>query len=511
VRPKRGLFALSKFSLPRVFRSFEARLFLAVWLVYALHVVPGGGVNPNRYFDLTHSLVDNHTTTIDAYHENTIDKGFKDGHYYSLGVPGPSLVGIPGYLIFKVVYKIVPAKLIKPISKVQSFKQGQQSGFYQQDNTEFFLSTIWITWFSLSLLSALAAVVLFKLFLGLGVSRANSLLATAAYAFGTPVFFYSTTYFSAAFGASFVIFTLYLLLKLSTSARTAMFLLLGLAAASAVLMEYQALFLAGGVAVHVLLKWKLKTSWSFFAGAAIPCSILLVYNTVAFGGPFHSAYEFVVGPNAQFHNVGALGFTIPRPARLFGLTFSTHRGLFIYSPILLLSFVGFASALRQRKQPAYGVVWLSILAAIGCWLWIASFQAWDGSVAFGPRLLVSILPFMAIGVALSLAKVPRMISIPLIVLSVATNWLGAQSGFSENIWEPWQKFCTSGFTLPALSALTSHSRGDNPLTSFVANRMWLIAAIYGALIVGCFMLIVGSTLRSRTRLITEEGLSESHI
>ena len=487
---------MSKFSLLRAFGSFEARLFLAIWLVYALHVVPGGGAGANRYFDLTHSLVNEHTVTIDAYHENTIDKGFKDGHYYSVGLPGPSLLGVPAYLVFKVVYRVLPERLLKPLANVQSYKQGNQGGFYQKDNTEFFLSTIWIAWFSLSVISALAAVYLFKLFLGLGVSRSNSLLATAAYAFGTPAFFYSTTNFNAVYGASFVIFPLYLLLKLQTSARTPTFLLLGLTAGLAVLMEYQALFLAGGITIYLLLKWKLKTSWSFFLGAAIPCAILLVYNTVAFGGPFHSAYEYVVGENAKFHNVGALGFTIPRPERLFGLTFATHRGLFIYSPILLLSFVGFASALRQRKQPAYPIAWLSMLAAIGVWLWIASFEAWDGSSAFGPRLLVSILPFMGIGVALALAKVPRMISFPLIVLSIATNWFGAQYGFAENIWEPWQKFWTSGFTLPALSALTSHSRGENALALFVTNRMWFIAAIYAALIAGCFILSFSSTLET---------------
>ena len=486
-------------------------MFLAVWLVYALHVVPGGGVNPNRYFDLTHSLVNEHTVTIDAYHENTIDKAFKDGHYYSLGVPGPSFVGTPAYLIFKAAYRILPQRLVAPISNIQSFKQGQQSGFYQRDNTEFFLSTIWITWFALSLISALAAVTLFKLLLGLGVSRSNSLLATIAYSFGTPVFFFSTTYFSHAFAASFVIFALYLLFKLTIAPRRVTFMLLGLAAATAVLMEYQALFLAGGVAIYVLLKWKVKESWSFFAAAAIPCAVLLIYNTLAFGGPFHSAYEFTIGQNAQFHNVGALGFTIPRPERLFGLTFAPRRGLFIYSPILLLSFVGFVSALRQRKQPAYGFVLLSIFAVIGCWLWISSFQAWDGSSTFGPRLLVSIVPFLVIGMALGLAKVPRVISVPLVALSVAINWLGAQYGFAANIWEPWRRFFATGFTLPVLSALTSHSRSESALTLLVTNRMWLIALIYAALIAGCFLLVFGSSLRRRTNPIAKSSLAESRV
>jgi hypothetical protein len=495
---------LKKFGWLTLCRSFEARLFLGVWLIYAVHVVPGGGVGPNRYFDLTHSLVNLHTTNIDAYHENTIDKGFKDGHYYSLGLPGPSLLGIPSYLTFKIIYQLLPVSVLSPLANVQSFKQGQEGGFYQQDNTEFFLSTIWITWFSLSLLSAFAAMLLFKLFLRLGISRANALLATAAYAFGTPVFFYSTTYFSAAFGASFAVFTLYLLLK-STGARIEL-ILLGLVTAAAVLMDYQALFLAAGVTLFVWIKWGLKASGSFFIGAAIPCALLLSYNTVAFGGPFHSAYQFVVGQNVKFHNVGALGFTVPRPERLFGLTFSTHRGLFIYSPVLLLSLVGFALAMRRRKSQTYAPALMSVLVTIAVWLWISSFEAWDGSSAFGPRLLVFVLPFLAIGLAFALSKVPAFISVPLLVLSVAINWLGAQYGFADNIWEPWRRFWTSGFTLPALSALTSHARVDNPMTSFVMNRMWLITAIYGVLIAGCLILIVSSTRRS---FIPEEALVEN--
>lgn len=487
---------MSKVNLSRVFGSFEVRLFLTVWLIYALHVVPGGGVNANRYFDLTHSLVNQRTTNIDAYHENTIDKGFKDGHYYSLGLPGPSILGIPAYLTFKIAYKLAPASLVKPLANVQSLKQGQQTGFYQQDNTEFFLSTIWITWFSLSLLSAFAAVILFKLFLGLGVSQVNSLIGTAAYAFGTPAFFYSTTYFSAGFAASFVILALYLLLKSAKNGGSLLFLWLGLASGAAVLMEYQTLFLAAGIALYVLLRTKLKTSWSFFVGAGIPCAVLLIYNALSFGGPFHSAYQYVVGPNAEFHNVGALGFTVPRPERLFGLTLSTHRGLFVYSPVLLLSFVGFFYGLRRRRQPAYAIVLLSILASFGVWIWISSFQAWDGSSAFGPRLLVCILPLMAIGVALSLSRVPKIISIPLIILSVAINWLGAQNGFAENIWEPWRRLLNSGFTLPAFSALVSHSRGENGLTLFITQRMWLIAGIYFALIIGSLFLLI-STLRRR--------------
>ena len=138
----------------------EVKLFLTIWLVYFVFVVPGGGANPNRYFDLIHSIVDQQTIEIDAYHENTIDKAFRDGHYYSAGLVGPSLIGIPAYLTFKVVYGFVPPSLLKAISGIQSFKQGNASGIYQTDTAAFFLSTIWITWLALMPLSAFGAIAL---------------------------------------------------------------------------------------------------------------------------------------------------------------------------------------------------------------------------------------------------------------------------------------------------------------------------------------------------------------
>jgi hypothetical protein len=491
---------LLTFSLPGILRSFEAQLFLAIWMVYALHVVPGGGVNPNRYFDLTHSLVNQHSITIDAYHENTIDKAFKDGHYYSVGLPGPSVAGIPAYLTFKVIYDLLPAGLLRSLAHVQSLKQGQ-GGFYQQDNTEFFLSTIWITWFTLSLLSAFAAVVLFKLFLCIGVTRGNALLATVAYAFGTPVFFYSTTFFGHGFSASIAILTLYLLVRFSHEDRPSALILLGFTAGLAVLMEYQSVIMAAGVGIYLLVRSRYKPFSYYCLGGTIPLVLLLFYNTLAFGGPFHATYEFMVGPNQPKFAVGFHGFTLPKLDQAFGLTFSVERGLFIYSPILLLAFAGWAYGLR-KKRSVFGFTLLSILIFLGLLLWMASFVDWYGGSSFGARYLVCALPFLAVGVALSLSFVPKLISLPLVALSVATNWLGAQYGFVESVWEPWSRFWSSGFVLPAVDAIVSHSRGENAITAFVTHHSWLIAALYILLVAGCVFIVVTSFSRSKREALS---------
>ena len=55
----------------------------------------GGGWNQNTRFDLVRAIVERGTLSIDAYSENTGDRAFKDGHYYSDKAPGQPLLAVP--------------------------------------------------------------------------------------------------------------------------------------------------------------------------------------------------------------------------------------------------------------------------------------------------------------------------------------------------------------------------------------------------------------------------------
>ena len=57
--------------------------------------------NENTRYDLVLALVDDRTTVIDPYHENTGDKAFYDGHYYTDKPPGSSLLGVPTYALIR--------------------------------------------------------------------------------------------------------------------------------------------------------------------------------------------------------------------------------------------------------------------------------------------------------------------------------------------------------------------------------------------------------------------------
>jgi hypothetical protein len=472
-------------------RATEIGLFLGIWIVYALHVVPGGGVNPNRYFDLTHSLVDLGTITIDAYHENTIDKAYKDGHYYSAGLPGPALAGIPAYLSFKVIYRLLPAKLIQSISSIQSFQQGEKGGFYQRDTTSFFLSTIWITWLVLSAISALGAVFLFHLLIRLAFSSPVALVTTVIYSFGTPVFFYSTTYFSHVFTTSVICVCLYWIVRLCSDPKPLSVAGLGLITGASVLIEFQGFILVALFGFFVLHRWGWRYIGFYVLGASLPIMILLVYLTIAFGEPWHPPQEFLVGENrVKVHSKGILGFTAPTLKSIIGLTFSKRVGLFIFSPVMILVLIGWFMGLRKGRLRIGSFQILCVLAPLVILTYAASYADWRGGAAFGPRQIISVIPFMMPFVALSIQAIPKLIWVPLASLSVLNNWLGAQYGFAKDVFQHWQTFLRQGFVLPAIRAVVDHSTGDNFVLTIVRNWMWAITVSYFLLVVGVVLLFI---------------------
>lgn len=455
-------------------------LFFVIWFIYVLHVVPGGGSNANRYFDLLHSAVDDRTIYIDAYRENTlIDITYRDGHYYSAGLPGPSLLSVPAYLAFKVIYIFIPTTTISSLSSLQSFQQGLKEGFYAKDNLQFFISTLWVPPFSLSLLSALAAVLFFHFLLDLAVPRGYALVSTTLYSLGTLVFFYSTTLYSHAFDASIAVISLYLLFHFGPALTAKKLLVVGLVAGFAGLMEYQGFIVIGCIGLYILVRFGFKSAAAFGMGVLFPLVILLAYNSIAFGGPFHVPQEFLDSPNKErFFTGGFLGLALPTPDRILGLLIMPDRGIFIYCPILLLTLVGWYVSLRRKQSPVYGLSLVSMLAFVLILLFNASLGDWRGGASYGPRYLTAALPFMAIGLAFALPIVPKKIWMPLAALSIFNNWLGAQFGFAKDIFELWQNFANQGFVLPWVSAVISHSRGSNPVLEFISNWGWVINLVY---------------------------------
>jgi hypothetical protein len=118
----------------------------------------------------------------------------------------------------------------------------------------------------------------------------------------------------------------------------------------------------------------------------IPCGIALVgiglYNAARFGSPLTTGYGFETGE----------GFTTPLLTGLFGLTISPFRGLFWYSPALLLALPG---GLMLRRRDGRLVALLLALCAVQLILF-ALWSSWEGGVVWGPRFLLPIVPLLTL-------------------------------------------------------------------------------------------------------------------
>ncbi len=130
-----------------------------------------------------------------------------------------------------------------------------------------------------------------------------------------------------------------------------------------------------------VLRTSLPPLLMFALAVAIPGAILLTYNALRSGNPLHTGYDLTLfSPNIL------LG--------LYKLLFSPLRGLFVYSPVLLLSLPGWW--LLRKTWPAEAWLWAGLVGVT-----LALFAAWSSGegLSWGSRFLVPVIPFFALSLA----------------------------------------------------------------------------------------------------------------
>ena len=153
-----------------------------------------------------------------------------------------------------------------------------------------------------------------------------------------------------------------------------------------------AAFLAVAIALHVLWTRRLA-AWPFVAMASIAFSVASAttvdVRTVQGGyTELHQTHQ---------HGTGSDGLVGRRRAgRLAGLLVSPSRGLFVYSPVLLLG----APRAPGQHAPLGRDAFLRTVAVgvVGTIVMLGAYAVWWGGHSFGPRLLTDALPAMVLGV-----------------------------------------------------------------------------------------------------------------
>jgi hypothetical protein len=160
--------------------------------------------------------------------------------------------------------------------------------------------------------------------------------------------------------------------------------------------------LAGLVLVVAVVEWLASFRATPFARAAA--------SAAAFGAAALVAalpqlvIKWILHGNAL--RTGTLNRYFWDSPRLLDVGFATEHGLFLWTPVLLVSLIGLAALCR--RQPVAG---LGLLAAFACTYYVvACYEAWHGISSFGNRFFVCLTPAFVVGAAVAFDSAHRLLA-----------------------------------------------------------------------------------------------------
>ena len=172
-----------------------------------------------------------------------------------------------------------------------------------------------------------------------------------------------------------------------------------------------------GVVALYYLTTGVRRSALFALGSAVPIAGILIQNRWIWGTWWTGGYSH-----------SGVAFDGDIPSALWGLTFGLWRGVFVYSPVLIVAVAGMVMACRNigdgvaRRLAALG------LGSIGTLLFYSRWSTWhNGFNQFGYRYLLDIVPFLIVLGSYAVARSERVrsVAMPLAALSIMTTTLGA--------------------------------------------------------------------------------------
>jgi 4-amino-4-deoxy-L-arabinose transferase-like glycosyltransferase len=449
-------------------RTYAITLFLLLLVCYGYFMPKWADWGANSRANLVYAFGDRGVLYIDDYHQNTGDKacfpGPYDaatdtctGHYYSDKSLGPSLVALPFYMVFRAASALPP---------IQNFiASGQSIGAFgdtlnpegegiRPEAVYQGLALTFITFFAMAVPSALLGVTVFLFAARFAARDSYAFLLALAYGLGTMAFPYSNALYQhqmAAFGAFVGFFLLWRVIHENASLNWLW--LVGLLFGLATITEYPVVPFLGIIFIWAAVKLPDRLALYRVIVGALPLGLIFAgYNYAAFGTPMPVGYEYSTLWQSE-HQTGFMSLTVPSLERLYGLTFSPVRGIFLMSPFLLLALPGMVWLWRDRRDQR------GLLAVAGFLIYNAASIMWWGGFTVGPRYLVPMLPFLALPVIFVFNRLltsiwGRALTAVLIVISVGSVGIMTIAGQG---WPPVDEWPVTFAQMNATSPLLDYS------------------------------------------------------
>ena len=378
------------------------------------------------------------TAKIDAYHWETRDKSYINGHFYSVKAPGLAFALTPPYLALDALGAPSLARSAADTARAGGARQWTYRGLnvhaygYNaaraaeiKRRIEIQAPMVWALGLLGTVLPALVLLLLIRRVVewiepGLGTLTAVTLGGA------TLVMPFAVNLFSHVLAAllAFAAFALAWRERERPQARPAEVALAGLLSGLAVTTEYPLAIAGAIIGVYATLhgtglRARARRALAYAGGVVLGLLPLVVYNLVAFGSISTLSYDNAVNEQGRsghatlgLNGDGLFGIGLPNPRHALELLLSP-RGMLVMTPIVVMGLLGTA-VLWRRGRRAEAAVISAVVAAY--FVYDAGYWLPMGGGSPGPRFLIPMLPFLALGIAVAWRRWPA----PTLVLAVAS-------------------------------------------------------------------------------------------
>jgi hypothetical protein len=418
---------------------------LLVGLSYAT-LIQNFSWNQTSHYDLLQALY-HEQTAIDPYQKNTGDKVHYHGHWYSARAPGLALFVLPWYTV---------------LNAVDASRWATESPAQPSDDELIYLLGLWGNVLPGLLLLVLVWGAAERLQPGFGAATAVTLgLGTMALALSTLLFSHIFTAFLGF--AAFVM----LMRERDGPPRAWLTGAAGLSVGYAIASEYPLALLAGVLGLYLLSRRDaltplgvLRRGGAYAAGIAVGLVPLALYNLAAFHALTHVAYA-----NVPQQHKGFFGITAPS-LRVAATLLGDSRGLLTLAPVLVMGALG-TVALYRRGRRAEALV---IGGVCLCYLtYNSGYYLPFGGGSLGPRFLTTMLPFLALPLAIAFKRWPG----PTIALAAASVTCATLAAIThpligyETETVSWMRHLLEGFFQPTIASAYGLGRGWGSIWTFL--------------------------------------------
>lgn len=288
---------------------------------------------------------------------------------------------------------------------------------------------------SASLITALSVVILFFALRRMTQERVAWLIALV-YAFGTSSFSTSSQgLWQHGPSQLFLALMIYWLVRGLEEPRFSAYA--GFAMGSAVICRPVNILITPLIGIYILHKRRDQII-GFLLAASPPFLLFMAYNLRYFGSPFTTGFAGTVISLYSFLKAPSAVLSTPLLEGLTGILASPGRGLLIYSPIFLFSFVGMAMV---WKEPGHILLKYLSFAPLPLILLTGKWMNWWGGGSYGPRMLADITPILCLYLYPPLERFEakaflKYVFAGLSALSIGLHMLGAFSDGSWNALDP---------------------------------------------------------------------------